>query len=204
MAPFAWPSDPLATVRAFEARRNGGSAGALFAWAAWTVDSLHYLADVDLAFDSTRTSLGDYPHYVIDVAHARWATSGCITALDLCAAGLGRCFCGQMGAHELSLHDVDPANNSNRASSRRARLPSAALRWVSEACADGDYKSVKLARDALTHSRVLRHFAFGSGGTARLKLEVEGAQVPVRELVELATAVATRHVVEAMVMLSVV
>lgn len=73
MPPFIWQTDPTVVVTAFEKRHHNPEAGALLAWAAWTVDGLRYLDDIDRAFDGTRTSVGLHRPDVVDVSHARWA-----------------------------------------------------------------------------------------------------------------------------------
>ncbi|MGH9722571.1 MAG: hypothetical protein ACRD8O_20355 [Bryobacteraceae bacterium] len=56
MAALTWPNDPIVLVQMFEAKHKSPDAGALFAWAVWTVDCLHYLYDVDKAFDQSPTA----------------------------------------------------------------------------------------------------------------------------------------------------
>src|SRR5687768_12483399 len=122
MPPHTWATDPVTLVQAFEARHAQREAGALLVWAAWSVDCLHYLDDVDGEYDRSRTVRGGHRPDVVDIAHVRWATGTCITALDLCAAGLGRTFCRQTSARELALPDFDPnppANRRNRVTALR-------------------------------------------------------------------------------------
>jgi hypothetical protein len=161
------------SIKRFEARHNKPDAGALFAWAAWAVDCLHYLDDVDRAFDVSLAPVGGHKPDVVDAAHARWATSTCITALDLCAAALARAFCGHKGLLELGLRDFDTtANQSSRKLTRLSELPPATKQWVSDLLADPDYEAVKTARNSLTHSRVKRHFTLHtSAPPQRLQLE---------------------------------
>lgn len=194
MPPYSWPTDPTTAALGFEARHKNAAAGALFAWAAWSVDCLHYLDDVDLSYNASPTgSLGHRPD-VVDVAHARWATGTCITALDLCAAGLARAFCGHTGPKELDLGDFDPGIGSS--AKRRGQLPAAALSWAGAVFADPDYNTVKGARNWLTHSRLPRHFGMAAGGAPqRLSLQLPGpTTLPIRQLIELARDLATRHV----------
>src|SRR5687767_5672408 len=108
MPPFKWTTTPIVMVQSFEARhKDGGEAGALFVWAAWTVESLHYLADLDAAYALNGPIAGHHTD-VVDVAHTRWATSAAITAIDLCAAGLGRAYCKWTGPNEFDLGDFYP------------------------------------------------------------------------------------------------
>ena len=196
MPPFQWPSHPIDLIQHFEAKHEDPRAGALFLWAAWAVDSLHYLDDIDRAFDRSPDSAFGRSPDVVDVSHARWATATCMTALDLCAAALGRAFCGHTGTHELDLGDFDPSSRpSNDKEARRAHLPEPACQWLDEVLADPDYRIVKAARDWLTHSRLNRHFFLNVGGAPqRLSLEVMSVQLPVRHLVELCRDLSTRHV----------
>ena len=183
----------MKVVQDFETRHQQPQAGALLAWAAWTVDSLKYLDDIDRNYDSTRSTLGNHRPDIIDVAHARWATSTCTTALDLCAAGLARGLCGYTKAHEVDMGDL--VANSRSSKAIRSMLPSNALSWVDRVLSDPDYSAVKTARDSLTHSRVRRHFSLGgSGVTPRLEFESQSRRVPARQLVEISVLVAERHV----------
>jgi hypothetical protein len=74
MPPFTWTSEPIGLIQSFETRHKNPLAGALFAWAAWAVESLHYLDDIDSEYDASHTVIGAHPPDVVDVAHARWAT----------------------------------------------------------------------------------------------------------------------------------
>lgn len=191
MPPLVWTCNPASAIPDFESRHKNVDAGALFAWAQYTVESLHYLDDIDRAFDSSHAATGGHNPDLVDVAHARWATSTCITALDLCAAGLGRCFCGHTGPREFDLGWFDPKRNA----ASRGALPLLALQWVDNIRGDPDYEQIMKARHSLVHSRVTRHLTLAIGGPpVRVKLNVEGMQVPVRDLIELARDVATKHV----------
>jgi len=195
MPPFTWTSEPTGLIQSFETRHKSPLSGALFAWAAWAVESLHYLDDIDRAYEASHTVIGAHRPDVVDVAHARWATSTCITALDLCAAGLGRTFCAHNQERELDLTSFDPNQPSKRGDARRTLLPPPARKWVDDVCNDAGYKQIKGARNWLVHSRLKRHFTLAAGGPPqRLKLELETTQLGVRHVVEVARDVATRHV----------
>jgi hypothetical protein len=194
MPPLCWPADPVKTVQEFETRRQAPTAGALLAWAAWTVDGLRYLDDIDRGYDATRISVGSHRPDIVDVAHARWATGTCITALDLCAAGLARAFCGHNASREIDMGELAPTARASAA--RRALLPQLARSWVDAVHADHGYTVVKEARDWLTHSRVRRHFSIGGGAPVpRLDLETASKRLSVRQLVHNSVEVAERHVV---------
>ena len=111
----------MVLIQSFETRHTNPSAGALFAWAASTMESLHYLDDIDRVYDTSHTVVGAHHADVVDVAHARWATSTCITALDLCAAGLGRSFCAHSGPRERDLACFDSNQPSKRQAAWQAR-----------------------------------------------------------------------------------
>ncbi len=193
MPPFSWRVNPTDLIKSFEAEHQNPASGALFFWAVWAVDSLHYLDDIDRTYDTSHATIADHRPDVVDVAHARWATATSITALDLCAAGLGHAFCDQQGTYELALAHFDPDISSHQ--DRRSKLPSPARKWVDAVHADPQYKTIKDSRDELTHSRIPRHFTLATAGPPqRLELELDGVKVGVRQLVEAARDCATRHV----------
>lgn len=81
-------------------------AGAFVSWAGSAVESLFYLTDLDAQIASkTEDSPLGHNWQVVDHAHARWAVGTAITALDLCAAALGRLLAGYptTSGHELDL-----------------------------------------------------------------------------------------------------
>src|SRR4051812_1807307 len=106
MPTITWPKTPGDIVAAFEQRRpNRGDTGALMMWATFTVEGIYYLSDLDDAYRAgSVSSLGHQPE-TIEISHIRWAAGTAITALDLCAAALGREFCECNGPHEYSLRN---------------------------------------------------------------------------------------------------
>lgn len=99
------------------------------------------------------------------------------------------------GRHELKLGNFDPdlrlkRDHREQRAQRRGKLPIAALNWVDEACRDPRYKTLRQARDSLTHSRLRRHLAL----QRRLSLELETGTIGVRQLVENARDCAIEHV----------
>ena len=202
MPPCNWPTNPIHLVASFETRHKNPDAGALLAWAVWSVDCLYYLDDIDQAYDSSRVVPGNHRPDVVDVAHARWATGTCITGLDLCGAAFGRVFCGRKGQHELALADfgeptkrtdVERAKGMKR---RRAQLPRLGRRWLNKVFADRRYKEIKRARNWLTHSRMTRHFTLATGhrNNPRLQLGLPKTKVDIRQLILAARDMATEHV----------
>jgi hypothetical protein len=188
MPPFNGPHDPVEIIQSFDARHGVPAAGSLLLFAVWTVDSLYYLEDLDRADDLSQPTIRGHRPDVVDVAHARWATGGCATALDLGAAGLGRALAGHTGQNELDLASLRP-NGKHR--QLRARLPATAIGWVDTVLADPDYHEIRDARNLLTHAKLLRHFSLPR---QRLRLDVGRRRIDVPTLVQQARDVATRNV----------
>ena len=191
MPAYSWPNDPVEIIRSFEIRHQNPDAGALLLFAVWAVDSLHYLANLDRAHDLSASTIDDHHPDVVEVAHVRWATGTSITALDLCAAGLGRALCAHIGPRELDIGDFDPATPSKPIVRLRGLLPLDARLWVDALYADPRYKQIVAARHSLTHARLTRHFAVPR---QRLRLQVENDALDVPTLIDYARDVGTRHV----------
>jgi hypothetical protein len=195
MPAYSWPNDPTQVISEFESRHQNPEAGALLLFAVWAVDSLYYLSDMDQALDPSQAMVGGHSADVVDVAHARWAVTTCITALDLCAAGLGRALCGHRKKAELSLGDFDLERDLERKQQRATRLRSnltpQAQRWIDGVLADPRYREIKAARNALTHARVARHFSMPR---QRIRLEVDDHQLDVPTMIDSAKRVGSEHV----------
>jgi hypothetical protein len=83
-----WSFESVAVVsKGLDARSQEASSFALFA--AWAVDDLYYLADIDLTFFTGGWRRTGFHPNVIDLTHTRWATGSAMTALDLVAAAIG-------------------------------------------------------------------------------------------------------------------
>ena len=108
MPPINWPIEPVTIVNEFATRHGFANHSGLILHGVWAVDSLHYLAEIDAQDNLSCDTIHGYPPDRIDVAHVRWATGTCITALDLCAAGLGRILCGHTATKELAVSDFAP------------------------------------------------------------------------------------------------
>lgn len=69
------------------------------------MDGSHYLVDLDehLVSSDAATDVLGHHWQVVDMAHVRWPTGTAISALDLCAAALGRLYCGISGDWDLSV-----------------------------------------------------------------------------------------------------
>jgi hypothetical protein len=108
MPRYIWAADPNNIISGFETRHAEPESGALLVWAVLSVESLHYLADIDQDYEISHHVVGGHSRDIADVAHARWATSTCITSLDLCGAALGRTFCGHKSSRELAMLRPSP------------------------------------------------------------------------------------------------
>jgi hypothetical protein len=193
MSVLIWPKQPIKIVHEFEARRKGrGSIGALALWAAWGVESLHYLDDLDREHHNTLRN--NPPHHpdVKDISHIRWATGTSISSLDLCAAVLGRECCAWNVGREPDLRDFDPTSRPKQSTRRRAMLPALALNWVDGVLSDVRYLQVHGARNSLTHSRLIRNFFLD--GATEFKISATGQAVAARDLVILSKDLATDQV----------
>jgi hypothetical protein len=87
-----------------------------FIWAVWAAEASDYLEKLDATHpggDHHVPPTNTHPD-LVDIAHVRWATGTAITAIDLCAATMGRLFCGITGPPELKLRDFDRRVNRRR------------------------------------------------------------------------------------------
>src|SRR5436190_7210500 len=125
-----WAKNPGQVAQAYEARGGSTMLGALLLWAAWAVEGLYYLDDFDAVQVNYPDDVNGHHADVVDIAHVRWATSSAVTALDLCAAILGRVCCGWSKPNEMDLRDFDPSINSKGATKARAPLDRFAIAWL--------------------------------------------------------------------------
>jgi hypothetical protein len=203
MPPLNLPLKTDEIIQQFEARHGDPEIGGLLLFAVAGVNSLYYLDDLDANCDASRNAVGDHPHDVIDVAHLRWATGTCITVLDLCAAVLGRAFCGHRGPHELQIAAFDPQScrrdriNVQRCERRRSRIPGNALNWIDAVLSDSDYIRIRTVRHSLTHARLPRRWKFPLVNEIPDRLEIkiaDGQELGARAIVSLARDLATKYV----------
>lgn len=198
MSRFNWPSDREAVVAHFQDRHPSNEGHALLNHAFYAVDALHYLAYVDASFETTRNA-GDHDSDVVDVAHARWAASTAITALDLVAAAFGRCLGNHRRTKELDFGSFTTSKPSTNLQAVLDRIPLQAKKWISNVQKDSDFHAVSEARDALIHRRLPRtlYMSFVPGIVApRLELNIGGSNIPAGELVMRCRDFTTRHLVE--------
>jgi len=191
MPPVHWPVDPVTVVNDFATKRNLVNHGALILHGVWAVDSLHYLAEIDSQDDLSEDTINGYPPDRVDVAHIRWATATCITALDLCAAGLGRILCGHIDRKELCVTDFSGKANRSENGALRPMLPVSVLNWLDDIMSDGDYKAVKATRNALTHGLIRRHFMLPR---RRLDIQVGSIRFDVPALLAISRDTAEKHI----------
>jgi hypothetical protein len=195
MPAYRWPNDPAQVISKFETRHENPEAGALLLFAVWAVDSLYYLGDLDQALDPSQATVAGHSADVVDVAHARWVVTTCITALDLCAAGLGRALCGHRNKPELALGDFDLERDLERKQQRatrlRGNLQEQAQRWIDDVLTDPTYREIKAVRNALTHTRVARHLTLPH---QRIRLQVGENQLDVASIIERARDVGSKYV----------
>jgi hypothetical protein len=180
----------MTIVQSYEGRHPGAPIGPPVMWAAWAVEALHYLDDLDQVQTHYPMPVQGHHPDIIDIAHVRWVTGTAITALDLCAAALGRLYCGWTDVHELDLRAFEPQkskpkglhrlirrmvpvplrkafdrhfpdNKKRETDQRRASLPATALAWVDIVLADDRYKDIHGARNRFTHSWLSRHLSCG-------------------------------------------
>lgn len=218
MAAHLWPVDPRTVSDQFNQRH--GPAVALpesFLWAVWAAEGSDYLEKLDATHPG-----GDVPNVsptgahpdLVDISHVRWATGNAITAIDLCAATIGRLFCGITGPPELDLRYFHRNTNRRRpdtsrwrrlrdamkrvrrqppsgppldARSLRASLPPAFLNWVDATRQDPLYRELHDARNPFTHSWLTRRPHRGDAVPAnRTEFAVQGRGRPMnaRKMVE--------------------
>ena len=179
------PKSPMTIAEGYDARHPSTPLGPPVLWAAWAVEVLHYLDDLDQVQSAYPSPVrGDNPD-IVDIAHVRWATGTAITSLDLCAAALGRVYCGWTERNELDLRAFQPRRvrpnricrlirpslptqvraycarllpdkRTREVTERRARLPPAALLWVDGVLGDSRYRQIHGARNRFTHSWLSR------------------------------------------------
>ena len=197
-----WPQNHLELIAQFEKRHAHPEVGGLLFFAVWAVDSLYYLSDLDQVLNPAKVIVGTHSADVVDVAHARWAVTTCITALDLCAAGLARAFSGHAHKREIALGDLDVTRDAKRKQKRAALLrrtfPAKARQWTDNVLADPGYTQIKTARDALTHARLPRHL---NAPRKRIRLQVADDQIDVGAIVETAKRVGFKHVSRLLIIL---
>jgi hypothetical protein len=126
---FEWPVDPAPITSGL---RN--NAGDYLFWATWAVDALHYLDDLDQHAERLRwIDLGHHED-TVDLAHARWAASTAMTALDLSAAAVGEHH-GVVPVRPDHVHDVADLDRN------RGQLCPGCVVWLNDVVRDPAIRS---------------------------------------------------------------
>lgn len=135
------------------------------------VGALKYLVALDDVLDAPSWSRAD-PRDMVDAAHTRWATASAISALDACAAVLGRVHSPSSAVKfETDLRGLDPASTKKKAgglsaADRFSKLRAPWQSWVRDVHSDPRYARVLRARHALAHSSVPEEVTSGVAGHA--------------------------------------
>ncbi len=208
MSAYEWKSDLTA---AGEALRDGGDPeiGALVAHAAHAAQALHYLADLDQSLSPSDPMPLGHDGQIVDLAHARWATGTATTALDLCAAALGRrrlggpkAPAGLKGSHkEFSLADLANGKHPTTRATYASKLTPDGKAWIVSAWGDPGTAGIRDVRHVLAHARSTRHFETNltvgqPTAITRTGFPVGGRTVVVDQIVVQARDVATKYVEE--------
>ena len=155
--------------------------------ATFVVEGLHYNVDVQAQIPLAHGSLG-YSNGQVELAHARWAVTDSIAAVDLCAAALGRLLTDRYPRPNTG-REMDFADAVERLSTHATAGP-----WISEVEADDDYELVWAFRQSAVHRLMHRHATVGREVRTSWSAGLEGPKHEVRALPVLARDVATRHV----------
>jgi hypothetical protein len=168
----------------------GAGAGYLLVFAAYTVEGLHYLSEVDAALAPYWPAGHTPPGASVDLSHARWAIGDVITAIDLCAGALGRMHCGYPDRQGREM-DFGLAKKD----ARLRRLP-ACKQWIDGVTNDTQYTETWELRGALVHRTVIRPIEMKLGaGARRARIRLDGGSlIGVEELVPRSRDLALRHV----------
>jgi hypothetical protein len=157
MPGHSWSRDSQAAARRINAVNP--DAQARLSFAIECVNGLHYLVDLDeyLVPNDVATDVLNHNWQVVDMAHVRWAAGSAITALDLCAAALGRLYCGIVG-NERDL-SVESAKQKHWTALRKARggEPS---KWITAVRGDHRCQDLLRLRHELTHRVRPRSYSF--------------------------------------------
>ncbi len=160
MPEIKWNRNCVEVVSDFHIRNQDLGISPFVVWAASTAEGLMYLADMDsLVTQLLNDNLLNHSSIVVDESHARWAAGSAVTAVDLCAAALGKQYCGNTGNHELDMRKFDQSIAKN--TSRRNQLPTQFLHWVDKYTADQRYQEIQPARNHFTHKWLSRHIQPG-------------------------------------------
>jgi hypothetical protein len=185
-----WPKDPSEASGILDQRYPGAGAGYLLTFAAYTVEGLHYLSEVDAELSPYWRAGHTPPGASVDLSHARWAIADAITAIDLCAGALGRMHCGYPDSKGREMHFGLAKRNAVL-----RKLP-ACKQWIDSVANDPEYTQTWGLRGALVHRTVIRpiEMTLGAGARrARIQLDAN-TLIGVEELVPRSRDLTLRHV----------
>lgn len=174
------------------------------------VESLEYLAMIDEARFGGRHPEDGISNASIDDGHVRWAVASAISSLDQCAAAASRfgnfrtC---KRGEH--SVRDFYEVRDDGTVVDRLHKIPSPWRAWIDGIVADPNYLRVLRVRHCLIHSDARRgifgsteplaghemRFRYMVAPPAGTMLDTPVEDVRSREVIELACALASTHVV---------
>lgn len=193
MPAYQWTLPPGAALQVLGSRSQ--EAASCLAWAVQAMDGLCYLEDIHEAMPTGRHLPGGHDALAVHIAHARWAASTSMTALDLCAAALGCLYLPRRkNDRYYDLRDVQE---------KRSSIPRRGVTdWLDGVTADDNFLLVDRVRDPLVHRTLPRQIAltFGSGtgdlvGPTRLTVAGFPDTVPVDEIMRASRVLAQRWVV---------
>jgi hypothetical protein len=204
VAVYQWKQDPADAIRAIEKRRGRTrEASALAFWARMSVESLHYLADMDDAVAHGSTPFLDHKSEIVDMANVYAATATAFAALDRCAGVLGQLYVHKKKPrNQTSLAQLRPWSHRKDTEKRRAKLPADGRRWVRGVWIDLRYQKLKELRHPLTHHALNRTLVvtFGEIKPHETRMSLRRHKAPSaphidsREIIVEARDSATEHV----------
>lgn len=194
MHEWGWDFNQIGAANAW----SSSGAGGLLVWAMWAAEGLDYVVAIDdEAFGREPRVLRGYHPDVLDLIHVRWACGTAITAIDLCAAALGREHCEVRGSYELDLGDFFYGRDST---TYIAKVPDWARDWLMDVNTDPEYQVVRSTRAYMTHGRLPRTVQLGAvppgphEQRVKLPIEDEAERWNCRDLVLVARRVGIKHV----------
>jgi hypothetical protein len=188
----AWPT--LDHERAMLAIDKAlGDEGSKLAYAAvWSVQHLRYLVGLDSIAPLASTLCPAWSLQVIDYAHGHWAAVTAVTAIDRCAAALGRLLPEKKNGFAYSLADL----NQEKSGKRPLEDFSLVNRWVQGAISDPEYRLVADFRHPMVHRSISATAELGGDSRSELRVMIGGKieSIRVDDLVQRADFLARKWV----------
>jgi hypothetical protein len=162
----SWTTKPKVDIHSACSNCSDPEVEGLMTWAIEAVESLAYLDDLDCrAFAGRSAELLGHPNRIVNGAHVRWATGTALTALDLCAAALGRAWPSAGAYRGTREADLRSFYGSTGPKPALGALPVTAQSWVTDVCTDARYGDVLLARKPMVHGRTGRVLKVAAAGS---------------------------------------